>query len=75
MKDAARRSPRTRKGLLPSGEKLHTRLSLIELKAQGRKRKAFIFMPRSKEAKSVEFPEGERPQKRPGLVFPPAPRH
>ncbi|RPH68284.1 MAG: hypothetical protein EHM78_19375 [Myxococcaceae bacterium] len=60
---AARRPSRRRKALLPSLEKLHTRLALVE-EAQGlRTRKAFVFMPQSRESKFAEFPESEGPQR------------
>ena len=71
MKAAARRTPRPRKALLPSGEKLHTRLALIE-QAQGRTRKAFVFMPVAKDSKPAQSPEGDGPQRGDVVIyFPP----
>ena len=69
MKVAARRSRRPRKALLPSGEKLHTRLALIE-EAQGlRDRRTVVFMPVAKDSKPTEGVGVERADL--VLMFPP----
>jgi len=59
---AARRPPRRRKALLPSGEKLHTRLALVEEAEGARQRRTFIFMPQAG-APRADFPEGEGPHR------------
>ena len=58
----ARRPPRPRKALSPSGEKLHARLALVEQVQRLWARKTFIFLPRAG-APRGGLPEGEGPQR------------
>jgi len=69
---AARRPPRPRKSLSPSGEKLHARLALVEEAHGLRSRKTFVYFLPPPGAPRKALPEGEGPER--GdlcIVFPP----